>query len=403
MFNYDSINWISDKDNYDGIKGVPAFVGFNAGNRTRAFEFVPYSQNPRISRLPSLGFGNGLKGRFYFQINEEILSGSCIERYLDVNWSDRPKLTFFPRHGSMLGGTMVNITGPCVYDPESVIRCKFDTLEVDGIYRNLNTISCVSPPVMYHGYVDLSVSIDQGPFLFYGKYYVVPPGITEADVNVLNGADKLEAPERFTIEWKNEKLTWNTGAPVTISLWGYKETNETYPKLTYIDEPGQIRHSFWFHIAINLTHPEITKDGGRHTTALWSDPLPLGWYFRHQWQRKYGNSWKKNICEDWYLKEKNSERFNTTLSRCPCTLEQAKQDVGRFVPDLQCNEIDRKCETFHRPAYHCVTSGRPAIGGGGHTHNRAVTIFTEILLKMRIPYTVEDLQELSNLENIPPK
>ncbi|GFR10451.1 protein mesh [Trichonephila clavata] len=391
MFNYDSINWISDKDNFDGMKGVPAFVGFNAGNRTRAFEFKPYSQEPRISRLPSLGFGNGLKGRFYFQINEEVLSGSCIERYLDVNWSERPKLTFFPRYGSMLGGTMVNITGPCVYDPESVIRCKFDTLEVDGIYRNPNTISCVSPPVMYHGYVDLSVSLDQGPFLFYGKYYVVPPGMADADVNVLNSADKLEAPERFTIQWKNEELTWDTREPVTVSLWGYKETDEIYPKLTYIDvltnktvsggdrlltldldifknrrNLDKLDIHFGF-IAINLTYPEITRDGSRHTSTLWSDPLPLGWYFRHQWERKYGNSWKKNICEGWYLKEKNSERFNTTLSRCPCTLEQAKQDVGRFMPDLQCNEINRKCETFHKTAYHCVTSGRPAIGGGGQS------------------------------------
>ncbi|GFS95561.1 protein mesh [Nephila pilipes] len=391
MFNYDAINWISDKDYYDGQKGTPPFIGFNAGNRTRAYEFEPYSQQPRVSRLPSLGFGNGLNGRFYFQVNEEVWPGSCIERYLDINWSTRPKLTFFPRFGSMLGGTMVNITGPCFPNPLSNIRCKFDNREVDGIYRNPNIVSCISPPIMYHGYVDLSVSIDQGPFLFYGKYYIQPPGMVEGDVNVRYGADKLEVPEQFTIQWNHEKLTRDARAPVIIALWGYREARENYPTLTYIDVltnesilAGDRQHTlnltvyktlsnldkldihFGF-IAINLTAPETLSNGNRQSSVLWSDPLPLGWYFRHQWQRKYGKSWKKNICDDWYIGERNRGHFNTTLFRCPCTLEQAKLDVGRFVPDLQCNEFDRNCETFHKAAYHCVTSGRPAVNGAGQS------------------------------------
>lgn len=389
MFNYDDINWISDKDNYDGQKGIPPFIGFNAGNQTRSFEFEPYSQQPRVSRLPSLGYGNGLKGRFYFQVDEEIWPGCCIERYLDINWPTRPKLTFFPRYGSMLGGTVVNITGPCFEDPRSIIRCKFDTLEVEGIYRSPNHVSCISPPVMYHGYVDLSVSIDQGAFLFYGKYYIQPPDMVEADVNILDGSDKLEAPERFTIQWKHEKLTWDTRAPVTVALWGYRETNDNYPTLSYIDvlteggvvsgerqytldleelkhrwNPDKLDIHFGF-IAINLTDPERIKDRSPQSPVLWSGPLPLGWYFRHQWRRDLGKNWKKKICQEWYTREKYSDRFAITLFRCPCTLSQAKLDTGRFAPDLQCNEIDRKCETFHKAAYHCVRSGRPAVGGAG--------------------------------------
>ncbi|XP_035228405.1 protein mesh-like [Stegodyphus dumicola] len=389
MFNYDAINWISDKDNYDGQKGIPPFIGFNAGNRTRAYEFEPYSQQPRVSRLPSLGFGNGLHGRFYFQVDEEIWPGCCIERLLDVNWPTRPKLTFFPRYGSMLGGTMVNVTGPCFSDPRSIIRCKFDTLETDGIYRDQNHVSCISPPVMYHGYVDLSVSVDNGPFLFYARYYVQPPDMVEADVNVLDRKDKEEAPERFTVKWKHEKLTMDERAPVTIALWGYRESNENYPRLTYIDLltedtviSGARQYSldldvyknrwnwdkldiYFGFIAINLTEPEILRDGSRQSPVLWSGPLPLAWYFRHQWHRKYGKNWKKEICEDWYFREKYSDRFAITLFRCPCTVAQAKLDRGRFAPDLQCNEIDRKCETFHKSAYHCVRSGRPAVGGAG--------------------------------------
>lgn len=61
----------------------------NAGNSTRAYEYAPYSQNPRVSLMPILGFGNGLLGRFYFQIEELIYQGACVDKELDPNLPDR--------------------------------------------------------------------------------------------------------------------------------------------------------------------------------------------------------------------------------------------------------------------------------------------------------------------------
>ncbi|CAG2107812.1 unnamed protein product, partial [Medioppia subpectinata] len=58
MFNYEQIEWITHQDNYEGLKGSAAYVGFNAGNTTRTYEFRPYSQNPRISYLTTRGWGN---------------------------------------------------------------------------------------------------------------------------------------------------------------------------------------------------------------------------------------------------------------------------------------------------------------------------------------------------------
>lgn len=145
-------------------------VGFNAGNSTRTYEFVPYSQNPRISLLTSRGFGNGLQGRYFFQIDEEIWSGACIEKELDPNLPNRLPLAFFPRVGNMLGGTLVNISGPCLNE-DSIIECTFENWPVKGVYRDKNHASCISPPVMYHGYVDLTVRVD-GKIDFYGRFYI---------------------------------------------------------------------------------------------------------------------------------------------------------------------------------------------------------------------------------------
>lgn len=170
MFNYEQIQWITHQDNYDGLKGAPAFVGFNAGNTTRASEFVPYSQNPRISYLTTRGWGNGLQGRYFFQVDEEVWPGACIEKDLDPNLPDRLPLTFFPRVGHMLGGTMVNFTGPCLA-PNAIITCKFENWRTTGIRRDNNHASCISPPVMYHGYVDLTITVDDRT-LFLGRYYL---------------------------------------------------------------------------------------------------------------------------------------------------------------------------------------------------------------------------------------
>jgi hypothetical protein len=172
-----------------------------------------------------------------------------------------------------------------------------------------------------------------------------------------------------------------------MSLWGYRETGDVYPSLTYIDtlaDPGSLRLGqiyttidlslfrdrkndgttdliFGF-IAINLTDSTILGKDIKQSPIIWSRPMPLAWYFKKQWERKYGynGKWKEKFCYDWSQHESHNDRFATTVFRCPCTLQQAQLDRGRFSPDLECNVVDRKCDTFHRGAQHCVKTGRPS-------------------------------------------
>lgn len=52
-------------------------VGFNAGNGTQSYEYMPYSQNMVIRDLTGRGWANGFPGRHIFRIDERILIGSC--------------------------------------------------------------------------------------------------------------------------------------------------------------------------------------------------------------------------------------------------------------------------------------------------------------------------------------
>ena len=215
-----------------------------------------------------------------------------------------------------------------------------------------------------------------------------PPDIADDDIVVLENADRLEEPLSLDIKWKMHKLGWDENARVTMSLWGYRETGDVYPHLTYIDtlgdagslRLGQLRTSidpnlyrdrknyttsditFGF-IAINLTDPTILGKDMKQSPTIWSRPMPLAWYFKTQWEREYGNngSWKEHFCHDWFQQESYADRFARVVFRCPCTLQQAELDRGRFSPDLECNVIDRKCDAFHRGAQHCLNTGRPSL------------------------------------------
>ena len=64
--------------NYYILLGIPAFIGFNAGNGTNAFEYKPYSQTTYVRDLPGTGGANGFPGRHIFRIDEKIIPGVCI-------------------------------------------------------------------------------------------------------------------------------------------------------------------------------------------------------------------------------------------------------------------------------------------------------------------------------------
>ena len=81
MFNYLEMQWTTHTeaggDTTRGENGVPAYVGFNAGNGTRAFEYKPYSQNSVIRDLVHRGWANRKPGRHIFRIDENIMLGNC--------------------------------------------------------------------------------------------------------------------------------------------------------------------------------------------------------------------------------------------------------------------------------------------------------------------------------------
>lgn len=71
----------------------------------------------------------------------------------------------------MLGGTVVNITGPC-FNPNERVLCKFDTESVIGHVIDRNRAICVQPFLMAQGYIRFEISIGTENFKWRGRYFV---------------------------------------------------------------------------------------------------------------------------------------------------------------------------------------------------------------------------------------
>ncbi|KOX76807.1 hypothetical protein WN51_11134 [Melipona quadrifasciata] len=382
IFNYLDIQWTSHTeaggDTTNGEGGVPAFVGFNAGNGTRSYEYKPYSQMSTIRDLTGRGWANGFPGRHMFRIDENIMPAVCNK---DIAGANLP-LVFAPESGNMLGGTIVNITGPCFNETEK-IRCMFETEWVIGTVIDRNRAICVQPFVKAQGYIRFAISIgDSKAYNWKGKYFIETPATATEKIYVSSNVHEAY-PAEIKITWDRYNLTSNLNAGVQIALWGYRETKTTpefeyitileaaYTNLgSYIIRPATYRDfynayqqdiTFGF-IQLNLTDP-AQQTGLNITPSLWSRPIPLAWYFAPQWERAYGAKWPQRLCDRWIMNDRYLKNFAAEVSLCPCTLQHALSDKGRFLPDYDCDKDSNLDCMYNQHAHHCVRTGAPNMDG----------------------------------------
>uniref|UniRef100_A0A182XLS7 Sushi domain-containing protein n=1 Tax=Anopheles quadriannulatus TaxID=34691 RepID=A0A182XLS7_ANOQN len=341
IFNYAEINWSSHTeaggDTTGGEGGVPAYIGFNAGNGTQAYEYKPYSQASVLRDLTGRGWANGFPGRHIFRIDERIMLGTCNK---DIDASHLP-LVFAPESGNMLGGTVVNITGPC-FTREDRIACRFDTEEVVGTVVDTNRAICIQPFLKAQGYIRFEISIGTDRFKWRGRYFVETPATATDRIFFETDDVHRRNPNEIRITWNRFNLTTNLNANVQISLWGYREAT-IRPELEFID----------------MIETQLTNTGA-YTI------IPANYRMRDNprtWERIHGRNWPRALCDNWLRTDRFLRNFAHELPICPCTLEHALHDKGRFLPDPDCDRDSNPTCLQHRGAIHCVRSGQPTVQG----------------------------------------
>ena len=70
-------------------------------------------------------------------------------------------LTLFPRYGNVLGGTTVQVFGPCFDEfVDHTIICSFNKIEVQAIFIDSNSVICISPGLTSLGRINFVLTIN---------------------------------------------------------------------------------------------------------------------------------------------------------------------------------------------------------------------------------------------------
>lgn len=335
---------------------------------------------------------NNLPGRHIFRVDEKILPGQCTPALgMEETIST---LTIAPESGNMLGGTVVNVTGPC-FDDTQRVTCRFNMTRVPATVIDKNRATCIMPRLYSAGYIDLFVEVDDSSEVTWkGKFFVETPFTASEHVYFPFQEYLDKQPETVTINWDAKNLTLDQAAQVSITLWGYREA--THPDLVFLDtlvvtqntgkftmspEAYQSRMQDWMmDFQTGILSVNATQQGA-YQPVIWSRPVPLAWYLHPLLNQTFGPDWPEKMCDKWINEDRFfSNNFTSDVSfeffkkyfgkyfifyffslvveqlePCPCNMNHAISDKGRFFPDQNCNQDSGDCY-FHEGAQHCVRS-----------------------------------------------
>ncbi|CAJ0598025.1 unnamed protein product [Cylicocyclus nassatus] len=387
MFNYAHINWTSSNTAgaLQGRGGLQsAIAGFNAGNGT-GWTPLPYSGEGRVIKLKE--FSNvGVPGRWLFRVDEEIIRGGCSNESIGY-------LTTAPIAATMIGGVYVNVSGPCLRGGD-VVKVIFDEYQVDCVRLNMHRAQCVLPVNrMYKtGLVNVRMSRDGGQsYPYVGTFYLLQPALATPAIKLIDNPRELHNnwrsanATRLRLEWAPYNLTNDMNAMVDIKLMGYWEDTDdhVFEEIGTIAERTSNDGSYEFDPR-TLARTSMLFDSWRRysfggvrisisdtdesTGVFWSKLTPFGWYFRDVWEYEYGRDWALELCQDWFDYDGKRVNFAMDLEPflpCPCTLDQAMLDLGRYMPLIGCDrDGDASCE-YNKGSQHCVMSVASTWTGAG--------------------------------------
>ncbi|KAK7097672.1 sushi domain-containing protein 2-like [Littorina saxatilis] len=329
-------------------------------------------------------------GRFLFVVTDYVIvRGGCLPRDNRMGYLDTVEV--FPPQVEMLGGQIIKVTGPC-QAPYTPVYCRFDQQAVTEGKTTAGMVGwCPVPRLTSRGHVRLEVSSDGSDWKMYTFIIVIPPN------HLGQWSEDMTMQPWFQINPKELRLTWNatqltqdSAATVDIVLVQYKETaNQVqWQELVTLAEEIQNTGTFRFDpqredysqyrytcqencdgidlgvVEVRLSREHLELATERQYIA--KGPLPLGWYVHRVNSDYNGYDWPRYKCEQWAAEERQHKHWMMELPSCPCSLQQALADWGRWQADTDCSMFRKgsKC-AFNRGAKHCVRSVQPTTSATG--------------------------------------
>ncbi|XP_048752954.2 protein mesh-like isoform X2 [Ostrea edulis] len=360
VFNYGQIEWTtgtaSHGDALTGLGGVPAQVGFNAGDG-RVFYVVNASRTPDIISVNHMS-NIGIPGKFAFRIDAaEIDNGGC------NTWGT---LMISPRYGPMLGGQYVVIGGPCM-NPDDSIQILYSPIERSFSCRRESNYSvvCITPMFNLTGDIKIVLiirNVNGKTRRHSGVYTIVNPAISNNPVR-RHEPEKWINGQQYGISWDPQAFELRGSERIHIHLYTLKEhlnKQLVWEKSVLHDNINNRRQIFYIslysegYVGTILVTPAIQTEFDIPTRGIWSDIFAIVPTQEHS----------KQLCFSWLRNEVRMPGVSSDdLPPCPCTLQQALMDTARYQPDPDCNMINTRKQDlnclYRADAQHCVRLSAP--------------------------------------------
>ncbi|GFN81799.1 sushi domain-containing protein 2-like, partial [Plakobranchus ocellatus] len=365
-------------------------AGFNGGYGRDWLNVIPChgpcgEMEIDLSLLPTYK-GSDLVGRFILDVGgETVIRGGCLPDEFASGI-----LEVYPSEVGMFGGEKLEVSGKCL--PTSTpIYCRFGDSDtspvVEGIMLNTMKGYCPVPTLTTLGEIILAWSPEKNP----GKWHndrtisVVHPGRMEPVVSVpqsIKDAWYSRDASEITVIWDPKKFTHVIGK-VDIRLIGYRETSDKveYKLLRDIGRADISNGRFTFRVVdhrcttnclefeqglLEVSLPPEYLGAANERVAIRYGTIPLGWYVNEKMTEDNSSDWSDQMCKAWFNEDAKKMDWLDSLLPCPCTLDQALADFGRFQPDAGCNVFDGSKCTYHKEAKHCVRAIVPTEEGAGN-------------------------------------
>ncbi|XP_018413992.1 PREDICTED: sushi domain-containing protein 2 [Nanorana parkeri] len=295
-----------------------------------------------------------------------------------------------PESGLLMGGIDFVILG-VAFNKNAVVKCRFDKeITVNGYVDEEGKAHCVSPLLYETGRIPFEMSVDGGEtYPHSGTWLSVHPGkVSESEKCTLEDEKKWQyygTPNfdgTLTVRWDSKTFKENT---INIEVWGYGESGQPYSETwkatwdylytlvhkyanngsyTFTPNPAMPEHRTYEFGSLRIL-PSQHADGEKDVHSLWSVDHAMAWHLGEDF-RKDPASWAFDKCNKWHESDKLLPDFLSEIIDCPCTMEQARADTGRFHPDYGCNIDTGSTCTYHPGAVHCVRGiyGSPTYAAG---------------------------------------
>ncbi|KAJ8300970.1 hypothetical protein KUTeg_022489 [Tegillarca granosa] len=340
IFNYLKIVWTtgsnSQGNTQTGLGGKQAQAGFNAGDGENYYS-IEGAQTAAVVNF-TITSNVGVPGKWVFRVD-----GKSVE---DVKCHHAVQIKLHPQAASMLGGQEIRVSGPCFSMDFSVYARIYETnITFPCTVQNDVSVSCVTPTIFRTG----EVTFQLNPYNLGWNYSSVftliniEDMVPKINVDINNHVtwDPVDIPSNDSKLELFQYMVNAGGQPSLTSVWnhnlihGHSASNISIPSNVMSGSTALLRISW-----------NSTEDTDSLPLSIWSRPFPV------HVDRDYSKQW----CKKWTDLENLKENLTDSFNFCPCTLNQALWDTGRFHTDSFCKIGKDKYSNclYRRGASHCV-------------------------------------------------